>query len=232
MGILDDVGNAIGRIGGVASVGAMLFGSGPLIGFVPVDTFTKVDHKSTATLSKYPVETGAYYADHIIVEPVTVTVSGIIVDDSFADLGPAGAVAALATSSYGFPVSKSSASWQMLRLMQTTRMVFALAVGVEYYPQMMISELTAVKDKSACNALRFTAKCTEVITVAGSVGTREESIEAEPGSGSPTPHGETDIAKGNRPTADRAAKPVSGGMKKPVRKDLITKGLESIGIGY
>ena len=224
MSLLEDIGRAIGTISDTANIGGMLLSSGYMIGYVPIDTFVKVEHKSTAELSKYPVETGAYYADHIVIDPIEVEISGLIIDDKMGDLGVAGMVASLATSEYGFPVSKSSATWQMLRLVQSTRQVFGLAAGVEYYPSMMIESLTAVKDKSTCNSLRFTAKCKEVITVAGTQQlTDSSSLEAEPDSGV-TQHGSrTAISKGNRPTADRVAKPVSGGMRKPITQSVAPK---------
>ena len=211
MGLFDEISSAIGGITSIGAVGGLLFEAAGMyaIGYVPIDTFQKVEHKSDLTITKYPVEGGVNLSDNIVIEPNRVTVSGLITDTQIAGTGMniVGDIAALAATRVGIPVSRSGASWQMLRLLQVSRVPFVLNAGVEMYDNMVIQSLTATKEKGSCGKLRFTAVCQEVPTVNFQrVGEHTQSV-------TPTSR------DGQQAVSDKTAPKVDNGLKKQKQRE-------------
>jgi hypothetical protein len=225
MALIDDIGAAIGGLTTIGAVGGLLFNSGGYaIGWVPIDLFEKSEHKSDTTATKYPVEIGAMYSDNIVIEPIRVTISGVISDTRTGepfDMALAGAVGSLAQGIIGgFPIAKGSASWQMLRMMQTMRVTFTLSAGLEIYPNMFLQSLTGVKEPGKCNKLRFTAVCQEILTAELENRQMRSDIDATPTTGDGASANTSSIN-----TADKAAPPVHKGIQKPNQSFLYQWGM-------
>ncbi len=207
------VGGLIGNVISSSRIGAMLFPGVYNIAQIPIDSFLKIDHESRATPTKYPVETGANYSDHIVIEPAKVTVSGLVSDVELKPFtyGITPELGEVATFMNNILNSKSSAIWNQLKAVQTSRTLFTLEAGIETYDNMCITSLRVSQDKNTSGSLRFTAVCEEILTI--DFEQRENNLATsvpEDVGGKST----TDIAKNNGDTHTRMLKPKKSGELK------------------
>jgi len=188
---------------------------------IPIDTFKFIDHTSKATPTKYPVESGAWFSDHIVIEPVTVKISGLISDinPGMENLGiPSilSPVSSLLNQSFS---SRTASTWNQLKALQTSRIIFAIDTGIEVYENMCITSLSVKQDKDSLTSLRFTANCQEILVI--DIEQRQNNLSttvpggSSSGGSSSSGKGQTDTAKTNKHTNDRVTPPREGGEKKP-----------------
>lgn len=142
------------------SLAKLITRKGNFIEEIEIDVIISEGATSSSTITKNPVENGADVNDHIIIEPMTFQMSGIVSDASSSFLQTANQVAAI-----GSGTTRSKATWEDLLELQTRREPFTLVQGLKTYENVVIQSLSETQDKDTSNALSFTATLTEIILV-------------------------------------------------------------------
>ena len=151
-----------------------------------IDASIAISHDTEATPTEYPVEEGSKISDHIMVEPATVTIEGIITDtplgfEALASglltagaravaskaLGGLGATAgAIVGGSIGALLSTSDNkvrdSYLFLRELQTERVTFTLVTSLQSYSNMVLQRLSVPQETKFGNSLKFTATMKQI----------------------------------------------------------------------
>lgn len=118
------------------------------IGPVKVDAVIKEIIESRLRITEMPIEFGADVTDHAYVEPMRITIEGII----------GGSL--LSSSSGGRAIAV--AAWQALKALQQSREPFTLISGLDVHRNILIESLIAERDKDHSMVLKFTAELRQV----------------------------------------------------------------------
>lgn len=133
---------------------------GNFIGNVELDIVMNESASASSRVTRNPVENGADINDHIIVEPMTFSVTGVVSNASSGVLDIADTAAQLFKNR-----TNSQAAWDDLLKLQTDRIPFTLIQGLRSYDNVVITSLNESQDAGTSNALIFTATLTELILV-------------------------------------------------------------------
>lgn len=134
----------------------LLFGAGNFLGDVEFDVVVSEGASASARLTKNPVENGADMNDHIIIDPMTYTVTGVATDTRSNILD---------SPSAAFGQRKSEAIWGELLQLMIDKTPFTLVQGLKSYDNVVLTSLSESQDKDTSNGLFFTAGLSEVILV-------------------------------------------------------------------
>jgi hypothetical protein len=115
----------------------ILFSRG--IGPIPVAVVLREKHQSTLGVTEIPIETGAKITDHAYIEPKRLSLE-------FAD-------------------QFAAATWAALVRFQESRQPFVAVSGLSVYPNMLVKELHAERDRLTSRILKGEAVLQEVILV-------------------------------------------------------------------
>ena len=133
------------------------------VGVIEFDVTVSESASATATATKNPVENGADVTDHVRMEPLAFTVSGIVSDT------PVKFLAGIQAGNILTGNKQSKTAWDKLLELQAKREPFTLTQGLKSYNNVVIMKLSATKDASNSGALVFTSEMQEIILV----GTQE-----------------------------------------------------------
>ena len=167
------------------AIAQLFFKKGNFIGSIELDVILSEGAAATARITKNPVENGADINDHIIIDPMTFTMQGVVSDIK---INIAASVLTFAQSNI-----PSREAWEQLLELQASRIPFELVTNLKTYPNIVIQSITEVQDKDTSNALFFSATLTEIILVGETVPTAEQFNDQD--------------------TADMAIASVAGGQK-------------------
>jgi hypothetical protein len=211
--MIDAVDLILGSVDSIVSIpefGFIRLDSKYSIADIPIDTFKFIDHTSKATPTKYPVESGAWFSDHIVIEPVTVKISGLIsdVNPGMSNLGIPSILYPISDMLNQSFTSRTASTWNQLKALQTSRIIFAIDTGIEVYENMCITLLSVKQDKDSLTSLRFFATCQEILVI--DMEQRQNNLST-----SVPDNPQTEIGAGNGDTDDRVTPPREGGEKKP-----------------
>jgi len=168
----------------------LLFKKGNFIGEIEIDVTITEGASANARLTKNPVENGADMNDHVIIEPMTFTISGVVSNAS------RNIIEAI-QSPFGQTglQTKAQLAWEALLELQIDRTPFTLVQGLKSYDNVLITSLSESQDKDTSNALYFTASLSEVLLV----GTGEPPA---------TTFGDQDISDSMTPSTSGGLKPI------------------------
>lgn len=148
----------------------LLFRKGSALASVELDAVIREGATASSRITDNPVEQGANMNDHIIIEPMTFTMEGVvsnIASNAFA------AVTGLFTDGN----QKAQATWNDLLKLQIDRTPFTLNQGLKSYPNVVIISLSTSQDVNTSNSLFFTANLKEFIFVGTETITTEQFTE-------------------------------------------------------
>jgi len=171
------------------SIAQLFFRKGNFIGKIELDVIVNEGASASVRVTENPVECGANVNDHIITEPMTFTMSGIVSNISSSTIGQFTRIPTV----FSRGTSKAKEAWEGLLELQVSKTPFNLKQGLKEYPNIIILSLNENQDKDTANGLFFTATMKEII-FAGAQITIEEQFN------------ESDIA-------DKMVPSVSGGLK-------------------
>lgn len=138
----------------------LLFKKGNFLGEIELDVVITEGASSNARLTKNPVENGADMNDHVIIEPMTFSMEGVVSNASRniieAAQSPFGQIGIQ---------TKAQLAWESLLELQISRAPFTLIQGLKSYDNVLITSLSESQNKDTSNALYFTAALSEVIIV-------------------------------------------------------------------
>lgn len=167
------------------SLAKLFFKKGNFISTIELDIIINESASASSRVTENPVENGANMNDHIIIEPMTFSVSGVVsnVSSNF--------VSQLSVLSNR---SKAADAWEALLELQISRTPFTLVQGLKQYQNVVILTISESQDKDTANGLFFTATMKEFIFVGSEIITEEQF---------------------NEPTiADKMVQAIAGGLKK------------------
>lgn len=155
------------------AISQLYFKKGNYIEAIELDIIITEGAQSTVRLTSNPVENGANSNDHIIFEPMTFTVEGMISDTTTKTFGQLGQIGRIVTKTE----SKSKEAWEDLLNLQMRRTPFTLFQGLKSYENVIILTLEESQDKDTSNALFFTATLKELIFVGTQVNEEDQFDE-------------------------------------------------------
>ncbi len=152
------------------SIAQLFFRKGNFISTVELDIIITEGASATARLTENPVENGANVNDHIILEPMTFTVEGVVSNISASFVGSFSRLPTI----FNQNTSKSREAWEALLELQSSRQPFTLVQNLKTYDNVVILSLAENQDKNTSNGLFFTATMKEVIFVGSQIITADQ----------------------------------------------------------
>jgi len=147
------------------SIAQLIFKKGNFIDKIEFDAVITEGATATARLTENPVESGANINDHIIIEPMTFTVEGVV-SNSASSLG-----LGIVYSQFN---DRAKEAWNDLLELQITREPFTLVQGLKEYNNVVILSLSENQNKETANGLFFTATMKEIIFVGSEIITEDQ----------------------------------------------------------
>ena len=145
------------------------------IATIKLDVIIKESATATAKLTENPVESGANMNDHIIIEPMTFTVEGVVSNISSSFIGQFSQLVDTFTQDN----SNAQEAWEALLQLQIDREPFTLVQGLRSYDNIVILTLNEQQDKETSNGLFFNATMKEVIFVGAEATTLSQFNEPD-----------------------------------------------------
>lgn len=146
------------------SISQLIFKKGNFIGEIELDVIISESVQTSSTITTNPVENGADVNDHIIINPMTFSMSGIVSDTKVGILGGLNTI-----ESFTRQTSPSQDAWEELLELQANRVPFTLVTNLKSYDNIVIENLSVTQDKDSSNSLNFTANLKEIIFVGSAV---------------------------------------------------------------
>lgn len=116
------------------------------IGGVFVDVVISEEHTAAMEIAEHPVESGAKISDHAWRTPYKILLESVV------------------------DGARAVAAYQQLLAIQQEAEPFSLVTGLKVYPNMLIKEIVATRDREHARVLKFTAELQEVIIVSTESG--------------------------------------------------------------
>ena len=122
------------------------------IASIKLDASLSEEHSSNAQVTQYPVETGAFIGDHVIYEPVKLSITGVISN----------------TPIQWFSIDagrRSEKAWDTLLQIQFEGEPITIITTLKTYYNMIITSLSCPRDAERGHVIEFTMTAEEVTTV-------------------------------------------------------------------
>lgn len=152
------------------TVAQLVFKKGNFINTVELDIIVSEGAVTTARVTENPVEFGANVNDHIIIEPMTFSVAGIVSNISAGTLGQISTI----PNAFSQSTSRAKEAWDALLELQVNRRPFLLVQGLKEYNNVIILSLSEAQDKDTANGLFFTATMKEIIFIGSEIVTADQ----------------------------------------------------------
>ena len=183
--ILKSVDSAMGK---APSAGLFYFGTDGKEHEIMIDVFTKLSPSHKSTITKSYIEDGSYIADHVTVEPFSITfdavisntpivlrdvlmsnvLSGVVSETSKRAGAVAGAAAGIGIASYSAYANKSEnradTVYDTITDLWKRRQIVTLQTGLKAYPMLVITGFQPEITGETGSALRFTMSLEEIRT--------------------------------------------------------------------
>jgi len=172
------------------AIAQLFFKQKNLIGSIELDIIIREGASASARITKNPVEFGADINDHIIIDPMTFIMEGVVSDTKVSFLQAANQLSSNTFTRLNTP---SKDAWDQLLELHASRQPFQLVTNLRTYDNVVLQSISEVQDKDTSNALFFTAALVEIILVGEAVPTVEQFNDQD--------------------TADKAVVAVKGGQK-------------------
>lgn len=141
------------------SIAQLFFKKGNFLSTVELDIIINESATATVRVTENPVEFGANINDHIITEPMSFTLSGVVSNISSSAFGQFARLPTVFSKS----TSKSKEAWEALLELQAEKIPFTLVQGLKEYKNIIIISINESQDKDTSNGLFFTATMKEII---------------------------------------------------------------------
>jgi len=155
-------------------IAQLIFRKGNFIGEIELDVIINESAQASATVTSNPVENGSDVNDHIIINPMTFSMTGVVSDTKVAIFGGLNTIEQVASgNAFTKTDTPSKEAWEELLELQADRTPFTLVTNLKSYDNVIIETLSSSQDKDTSNSLTFTAGMREIIFV----GTQEINAE-------------------------------------------------------
>lgn len=148
------------------------------IGSVEIDAFMDEEHSQSGSITRYPVEQGADISDHIILDPDTLSIKGI--------MGPSKLVGGETNQ------NRTRDAYNDLTQLRLSKQLVTVVTGLRVYSDMFISDFNVPRNASNGGSLEFSMKMQQARVVSSQVvqipNTQIEDTELQA-------QGEADVGK-------------------------------------
>jgi len=152
------------------SIAQMIFNKGNYIENIELDAIISESATAVAEVTENPVEYGADINDHMIIKPMSFTVSGVVSNVNSKNISfPTDFPA-----SFSKTTNKSQITWEALLKLQINRTPFTLVQGLKRYSNVVIISLSETQDVDTANGLFFTATLKEIIKAGAQLVTKDQ----------------------------------------------------------
>ncbi len=129
-----------------------------------IDAALAESHKRSSTATKFPVESGATFSDHIVRDPRQYVVEGIVSNTPIGDVATAreNETAAAGEDLEVLPADEAIA--RLERIYERSRPVTVQSTS-RLYENMTMVDLDIPRDRTTGNALRFTATFEQIVVI-------------------------------------------------------------------
>lgn len=165
------------------------------IGLVTVDVAISTTHSRDAEVMSHPVEIGMQIADHVVLRPQKLEISGFVTDTP------------LFASGFNLGAARSSATFHILSAMMEARIPFMVLTPRKLYTSMLIERLNIPENREG--AIRFECTMVQVAQVFAQNVSLPPTAETPSGSsvsaGSANGGGAAKLVQGNVANPEAAA---------------------------
>lgn len=120
------------------------------IGGLSVDVTIRERHERENEVTNHPIEDGTEVSDHVIRNPVRLSMEGVVTNSPLS----------------GGYVPRAQEAFDILDQLWRERQLITVVTGFGRYANMVITHLDKWKDHETGDALQFTAELQEIVTVA------------------------------------------------------------------
>lgn len=117
------------------------------IGGVRIDVLTSETHDFKSRVPQFPVETGVNVSDHVIQEPIAISLSCVVSDTPL--LLPS--------------LPRIKTTYELLRLLWRLREPLTVITALNVYDNMMIENISMPRDRTTGQALNFDVQLSEIV---------------------------------------------------------------------
>lgn len=129
------------------------------LGTLTLDVVISENHQFDSKVTQYPIESGGEVADHIINDPVILSMTGIITNSPIKIFG--GILSNLASGQPAIP-NRVGAAFTLLTDMREIKERFVVVTGLKVYNFMFFKSLSFPRDGNTGDALRIVAVLTRI----------------------------------------------------------------------
>lgn len=170
------------------SIAQLYYKKGNFINNIQLDVVINEGATATARVTENPVEYGANVNDHVIIEPMAFSVTGVVSNISSSAIG------AISTGRlFSARSARAKDAWESLLLLHAEKTPFTLVQGLKEYENVVILSISHQQDKDTANGLFFSATLKEIIFVGTQTITTDQFNDQD--------------------TSDRAIPAIDGGLK-------------------
>ncbi|RLB89590.1 MAG: hypothetical protein DRH26_11255 [Deltaproteobacteria bacterium] len=152
------------------SLAQIFFKKGNFLSTVELDIIITEGAVASSRVTENPVEFGANMNDHIIIEPMAFSISGVVSNVSSNKLEQFAKIPTIFSKN----TARSKEAWEALLELMVDKTPFTLIQGLAKYDNIVILSLVENQDKDTANGLFFTATMKEVIYAGAEVVTEEQ----------------------------------------------------------
>ncbi len=134
----------------------LIFRKGNYLSTVELDVVITESTTATARMTEHQIESGAIVSDHIIVDPMSHSMEGVVSNISSTIFGQ---------SLPKIGIKKAQEAWEALLKVMADKEPFFLRQGIKTYPNTVLLSLTGRQDKDTSNGLFFSATMKQLIMV-------------------------------------------------------------------
>lgn len=150
------------------------------IGSIEIDAFAEEEHGKSASITRYPIEDKSTISDHIVLDPETINIRGIVGTFSL-------------TGANGSSNRVRDAYGKIINLMEEKTLI-SIVTGLRVYSDMFISNFTVPRTAQNGGALNFSMSLQHAVIVSSQVAQIPKTqITPE----EPQAQGKADIGKAN-----------------------------------
>lgn len=147
----------------------LIFRKKNFLATIQLDVVIKESALATSRVTVNPVESAADINDHIILEPMTFAVEGVV-----SDISP-NLIENTTTflSRFTENTKRSQVAWEALLKLRTDKTIFKLVQGLRSYDSVVIESIQEEQDKDTSRGLFFSASMRQLILVGVSAVTSD-----------------------------------------------------------
>lgn len=151
----------------IQNIDALIFGTDltSIVGLTGIDLYPSENHDLGAEKTKLAIESGANITDHAAILDAKITLTGIISNISNIFSGVPLVIGAIGVKS----TVKTRDGWEKLVTLRDARQPLTVVTSLKVYENMLITDLSALVDKTTGPNLFFTLQLEEMRTVGSQI---------------------------------------------------------------